>query len=452
MVGGVAGLFMFGTGAPYGGTPEFGTIELRRQFIAGLTALPLALRGLLGEPINLDTMGGFLSWRVGNFLPVLLGLWPVIALSGTLAGEAAKGSLDLLAATPQSRRTIALEKVAGHVTAVAVAMLILAVCIWAVGVFFRALPGDEIAFSAALGQVVLYGVMMLTAGGVAFATAPFLGRTRALAFGLIVLFGSYLIYSYASLSPVIDALTPLSFFDWTAGHRPMAGVSDWPAVAILAVVDVVLLAIGVIAFDRRDLGGVANVGWLRLPSLPSGIAGPFSRQLADRAGIAIAWGLGIGLYGILIVASAQAFSDSIASLPQIAALIRLVYPGVDLSQPSGVLQLTFFGFGSFIFALAGASFLAGWASDEGRRRLEVVLTTPVSRGRWAVRSTLGALAAIGLMTAVVAVLIGLGIVSQVGRRRGAGRRDRRAGARRRRVRRGRARRRRARSRVAGRPG
>ena len=54
----------------------------------------------------------------------------------------------------------------------------------------------------------------------------------------------------------------------------------------------------------------------------------------------------------------------------------MIYPGVDLSQPSGVLQLTFFGFGSFIFTLAGATFLAGWASDEGRRRLDVVLTTP----------------------------------------------------------------------------
>ena len=119
VVGIVAGLFMIGTGVPYG-APEFSTIALRQQFIAGLTALPLAVRGLLGEPINLDTMGGFLSWRVGNFLPVMLGLWPVIALSGTLAGEAAKGSLDLLASTPQSRRTIALEKLAGHLTAVIV--------------------------------------------------------------------------------------------------------------------------------------------------------------------------------------------------------------------------------------------------------------------------------------------------------------------------------------------
>jgi ABC-2 type transport system permease protein len=414
VVGGVAGLFMFGTGAPYGGAPEFGTIELRRQFIAGLTALPLALRGLLGEPINLETLGGFLSWRVGNFLPVLLGLWPVVALSGTLAGEAAKGSLDLLAATPQSRRTIALEKLAGHVTAVALAMLILAVSIWAVGLAFAPLPGDPIAFSAALGQVVLYGVMMLTAGGVAFATAPFLGRTRGMAFGLITLFASYLIYSYASLSSLIDALRPLSFFAWTAGHRPMAGVSDWGSVAFLAAVDVVLLAIGVLAFDRRDIGSVANVRWLRLPSLPSGIAGPFSRQLADRAGVAIGWGLGIGLYGILVAASARAFSDSIASLPQIAALIHVIYPGVDLSQPSGVLQLTFFGFGSFIFSLAGASFLAGWASDEGRRRLELVLTTPQSRASWAIRSTLGALAAIGLVTALVAVLIGIGVLSDSG--------------------------------------
>jgi ABC-2 type transport system permease protein len=414
VIGGVASLFMIGTGAPYGLAPEFSTLAVRRVFIAGLTALPEAIRGLLGEPINLETMGGFLSWRVGNFLPIMLGLWSVVALSGTLAGEAAKGSLDLLASTPQGRRTIALQKVGGHVTAVAFAMLLLGVTIWFVGEAFGSLPGDEIPFGAALGQVLLYGLSMLAVGGVAFATAPFVGRTRGLAFGLVVLFASYLIYGYAALSPIIGALKPLSFFTWTAGHRPIAGVSDWPSMALLAGVDVVLLGIGVVAFARRDLGSVANVGWLRPPSLPAGIGGPLRRQLADRAGVAIAWGAGIGIYGMLIVASADAFGKLISSLPQIAKLIRAVYPGVDLTQPSGLLQLTFFSFGSFIFGLAGAGFLAGWASDEGRRRLEVVLSTPRSRASWATWSGLGVLAAIGLTTLLVAALIGIAVLSQGG--------------------------------------
>jgi ABC-2 type transport system permease protein len=414
VVGGVAALFMFGTGAPYGVAAEFSTIELRRQFIGALTALPLALRGLLGEPINLETMGGFLSWRVGNTLPVMLGLWSVLALSGTLAGEAAKGSLDLLASTPRSRRTIALEKLGGHLTALTFAMLILAVALWGVGQAFGSLPGDEIAFPAALGQVLLYGLMMLAAGGVAFAAAPYVGRTRAMAFGLIALFASYLIYSYATMSPLIDALKPLSFFTWTAGHRPIAGVTDWASLAFLAGVDAVLLAIGVVAFGRRDLGSVADVGWLRLPSLPAGIGSPFTRQLADRAAVAIGWGLGVGLYGILIVASAKAFAESIGSLPQITAIVRTIYPGIDLSQPSGVLQLTFYSFGSFILGLAGASFLAGWAGDEGRRRLEVVLSTPRSRARWATQSGLGVLAAIAVVTLLVAVLIGIAVASQAG--------------------------------------
>jgi ABC-2 type transport system permease protein len=412
VVGGLGGLFMLATAAPYG--LEFGTMALRQTFIAGMTALPAALRGLLGEPINIETLGGFVSWRVGNTLPVILGLWSVLALSGTLAGEAAKGSLDLLASTPQSRRSIALQKLGGHITALTAAMVLFAVITWLAGVAFAALPGDEIPLGAAFGQALLYGLLMLAAGSLSFAVAPFVGRTRALAFGLIALFGGYLINSYASLSPAIDALRPLSWYAWTAGHRPLAGVSDWPSVGLLAVVTAAFLAVGVFAFERRDLGDSTALRWLRPPSLPAGIGGPFTRQLADRAGIAIAWGVGVGLYAILIIVSADAFAKSIASIPQIEALIKSIYPDIDLQQPSGLLQLTFFAFGSFILGLAGASFLAGWSSDEGRRRLDLVLAAPLSRARWAIESGLGVYAAIGLMILVLAAFVGAGVATQAG--------------------------------------
>ncbi len=91
----------------------------------GRGTLPAIFRGLLGEPIAVERLGGFLSWRTLNFMPILLGGWSIATLSGSLAGEARRGSLDLLLATPRSRIAVALGKVGGHVVAVGVAALLL---------------------------------------------------------------------------------------------------------------------------------------------------------------------------------------------------------------------------------------------------------------------------------------------------------------------------------------
>ncbi len=412
LVGLLGGGFMLLTAAPYG--VEFTTATSRQALVAQMTALPAVFRGLLGEPINIDTLGGFLSWRTGNVLPVMLGMWSVVALSGTLAGEAARGSLDLLASTPQGRRSIALQKLAAHLTGVVIAMALTALLTWIGGRAFAVLPGDEIPVAAAIGFALLAGLLMLASGAVAFALGPFVGRTRALGLGLVTLFGGYLIASYAALAPQLDALSPLSWYAWTEHHRPLAGVTDWPPVALLAVTTVVLVAIGVVGFERVDVGQAGRLSWLRLPGLPAGIRGPFMRQFSDRLAAALAWGVGIGVYGALIAGSAKQFAESIGSLPQMADLIRLVYPDIDINQPSGLLQLAFYAFGSLMVGLAGVTFLAGWATDERNRRLDVVLSTPLSRAGWALRSGLGVMAAIVLTTVVLAALLSVGIVAAGG--------------------------------------
>jgi polyether ionophore transport system permease protein len=412
LVGLAAGAFMLATATPYG--TEFTTAASRAQLVAQMSSLPAVFRGLLGEPINIETLGGFLAWRVGNILPVLLGLWPVLALSGTLAGEAEKGSLDLVVSTPQARRSIAVQKVAAHVTGLTVAMLITAVLIVIAGQIFAVLPEDEIPLSAALGQVVLYGLYMLAAGAMTFAASFVLGRTRAVALGIVALFGMYLIASYATLSPTIEALSPFSWYAWTAGHRPMAGVTDWASVGFLGAVTVGLLVVGILAFERRDLVASNALSWLRLPSLPAGIRGPFTRQLADRTAVALAWGAGVGLYAALIASSAQAFTDSLNQIPGIIDYINRLYPTLDFTQPSAILQLAFFGFGSLMIGLAGAGFVAGWAGDEGGRRLDSVLSTPVSRTGWFIRSGLGVYAAIAVSVTLLGVFVAVAVASQGG--------------------------------------
>jgi ABC-2 type transport system permease protein len=415
VVGGIAGLFMLGTGAPFGRAPEFSTIELRHQFTQGILSLPIALRGLLGDPIDIEHLGGFLSWRVANSLPAIFGLWSVIALSGTLAGEAGRGSLDLLLSTPQSRASVAVQKLAGHIVAMALAMLLFAGLTFLVGQAFALLPGDEIPLSAALSQAVLFGSLMLASGSIAFAAGPFVGRNRALAFGLISLFGSTLINGYASLSPLISSLRPLSFEALTAHHRPLAGITDWPSVATLAGITLVFLAIGVLGFVRRDLGQASVLRWLRFPSLPAGIGDAVRRQLADRTAEALAWGVGIGIYAGLVVASAKAFAESLGQLPQIVNLVRIVYPHIDFAQPSGILQLTFFAFGSLMLSLSGAHFLSGWAADEGRGRLAVVMSAPISRVRWMLSSGAGVLCAVALATLTLAAIVAFAVWTQAGK-------------------------------------
>ena len=416
LVGGFAGMMMLITAAAL--NSQWPTPALRAELLASMDLLPPVVRGLLGDPIAIDTLGGFLSWRIGNLLPVMLGAWSVLALSGTLAAEARKGSLDVVAATPISRRRLALEKVFAHVALVVAAMLIASLITWVVGRALATVPVDDITIVAALGHFTLTGLLILAAGSLAFAAAPIVGRGKAAGLGFVALFGGYVILAYRSIASALDTASPLSWYAWTADHRPLAGRWDWAPVGAVAVTVIVLIAVGVVAFERRDIGVSVSFGRRLLPGLPVGTRRPFARQLADRAGVAIVAGLGIGLYGAMIGASAREFAAALSQMPGIDQLIEQLYPGIDVLTPPGLLQLAFFAFGALLVAFAAAGFVSGWASDETGRRLDFVLGTSTSRLRWYLETALGVFAAVGLTVAIAVSLIALGVASAGGDIRG----------------------------------
>ena len=128
-----------------------------------------------------------------NFLPVVYGIWAIIALSGTLAGELARGSLDMVAATPQARRRVAIQKVGAFLVAVLVTITMIGVSTYVSANAFATLPGDEVPAGAVAAHMLWLFVMILAPGAAAFATAPFLGRGGALGVGAITLFGSFIV-------------------------------------------------------------------------------------------------------------------------------------------------------------------------------------------------------------------------------------------------------------------
>jgi ABC-2 type transport system permease protein len=393
---------------------EFDTVESRRGLAMQMQMLPPLFQGLLGEPINIETLGGFISWRTLGAMPLLIGVWSITALSGTLAGEAGRGTLELVLATPVSRRSLALQKLFAHVVALALALLIAGVLIWLSTVLFAVLPGDEASLVTVLAELAYTFAVALLFGGVAFAAGALLSRGVAAGAGGAALFGAYMINGYADLVPGFDILRLGSPFYWATQHRPLAGVSDWPAVALILALAVAIGLLGVVLFQRRDLGSTVALPTGRLGRLAMGagfgwsLAGPGRRSFAERLSEAVGWGAGLGLYGLVIALSAEQFAAVIDSVPQMGEIIRRFFPNVDFRTAGGVLQMTMFGFASLIFGLAAAALVGGWASDETNRRTEMVLATPIRRSSWALRTGAAVLLAMLLMSLITAAGTALG--------------------------------------------
>lgn len=403
----VLGGIILGGGATMAST--YGTLETRHELATLSSELPPVLRGLYGDPVRVDTLGGFISWHYGAYFALLAGLWCILALSSTLAGEARRGSLEFALATPLSRRIVAIEKIAGHLAALVVAMALLAAAAWATGAGFAKLPGDEIPAAAAIEFAVGLGAKALVAGSIAFALAGFIGRGAAAGLAGAIMVAGYVLNGYRDLVPAFDGPASLTWFAWTRDHLPLAGSVDWPGVALVLVVSAVLLAIGVEAFARRDVTATATIRTPGFPRALLGIGGPLRRSFGDLLPSSLAWGIGLGLYGFLMAVSSRVFTEELTKSPGLLEAVRNMVPGVDMTTTAGYLQLAFVDLGLVLAAIAAATFVAGRASDETGGRLELLLSTPLTRERWSIASAIAVWLAVLVSIAVLAASIGIGV-------------------------------------------
>jgi ABC-2 type transport system permease protein len=407
IVAGLTGGLMLSVGAALGA--DLASPAARLDLVHLVHSMPLILAGISGNPVNIGTLGGYLSWKYGPFFEIIVAIWSILALSGTLATEAERGSLDLLAVTPYGKRRLALEKLGAHLTILALVVAILAVCSYLAGSLYGQLPIDKIPWDAAIDFALLVGLIGVASGAVAFALAPVVGRASAAGIAGIVLAVGYLLNGYQASVPAFRPLAGLTWFGWTANNLPLAGQLDWLSLVPVAIAAVILLAVGVEAFVRRDVGITTAIRWPGLPAATLGTGGPLARSFGDRLPVALGWGIGIGLLGFIMGAAARSLADALAAASLATLTIfKSLFPNYDLTSAGGLLELVFVGFGFMLVGFAAATLVAGWASDESRGRLEIVLSTPIPRWRWAVSSGLGIYAAMAALTVVVALGIGIG--------------------------------------------
>ncbi len=386
----------------------FPTSQTRLDLNALVGSMPAQMVNLFGNTTlmgaKLGTLGGYVTWKYGATFALGTALWSILALSGTLAGEAARGSLDLVATSPFGKRRIAVEKLAAHLTMLWLAVAILAIMLTISSYAFGdASLGDQIPLGSAIGFGLWVGFIAMFFGGVAFVLAPVLGRAGSAAVAGVVMIALWVMSGLDVGGPLI-ALSP---FHWTVDHVPLAGFYDWPGLALVGIVGVVLLALGVVVFDRRDLGVTAGLSFPSLPQDVLGVRGPITRAFGDQLPRSLSWGIGMAFWGALLGSLVGSFSDLIAKTPDMGNVFGKLFPGYDFSTAGGWLQL----YAELFFIAAGfaaTTFVSKWASDETEGRLEEVLTTPLTRSRWVVAGGVAAIIGVALMTVLFALGISLG--------------------------------------------
>jgi ABC-2 type transport system permease protein len=225
-----------------------------------------------GDAASLATTEGYLGMYGFSMLPLIVGIFAVIAGSGLLAGDEESGRLDLIVAHPVSRTALFWGRALAFVAA-SLGILILG---W---LGFSVLLGGSsldlswgqmaLPFLPLLAQTLVYGALALLLSLLLPAR-----RLAAAAAGL-VLASSYLLSSLAGLNESLASIARFLPYDYFQGSEALGGL-DWATFLGLVGAGTVLTLLGWWRFEQRDIRIAGEGGW-QLPPLRTRRARPTAK-------------------------------------------------------------------------------------------------------------------------------------------------------------------------------
>jgi ABC-2 type transport system permease protein len=203
----------------------------------------------------------FMTLEYMTWVPIVLGVYAVVGSTGLLAGEESRGSADFLFVQPLSRRRIFLEKSAAWLIGAVLAVLLTALG-FLLGSPVADMGGENgvTVFSflgaslVALPLVSFYAALGLLVGAVA--------PSRGSASGVltVALVAGYVFSSFAQLAQATEWLRYLSPFYYGGITEVLNSGVRWEHQALLIAAALILGGLGLLAFERREIG---VGGWQR---------------------------------------------------------------------------------------------------------------------------------------------------------------------------------------------
>lgn len=219
----------------------------RAEAVAGY---PEAMR----EAFRLDDLtsaAGYLGSSVfGLILPLIAMFYGAATGARAIAGDEESGRLDLILAHPVSRTTLVLQRFA----ALSTGAFVIAFAIFAGMLAIRpSAKLTDVTIAEFAAQCLNLALLAIVFGALAIGIGAATGR-RALVFTITAVIGviAYALHSFAGQLR-IEGGRLLSPFHYYIGGEPLKNGLQWTDATVLLVAALVLVATGIIWFNRRDL-------------------------------------------------------------------------------------------------------------------------------------------------------------------------------------------------------
>ena len=398
-----------------------GTTPLERAaFAQQMALLGAQLSYMLPIPIGIDTLGGYLQWRHFGTVLLVYGIWAAISASGSGRGDEERGLVEqwLAAGVGRARYVVTRVIVFALVTAAAIGAMLLAILLAAGPEPLSAAGLLAVSINLIAATLCCFGFGLLIAQVVV---------TRRSAAGLAsgVLMALFLLNG-AGRTADIGPLRWLSPFYHFERSRPLteSGAIDGIGLGALFAAAFILIAVGVVLFARRDLGGSAlprNVPTGRATRSPSGdplLRVPVAAPLRQQLDWVLSWLVGFVLLTAFLISITKSIVDSMTS--SAVPFLRAYFERAGLSAYDSFLGVIWLSTAMLLLSVYAITQVAGWAADDAEGRLATLLSAPVSRARVVLERLATLLVTVTLIAAasslaVYAVAAGQGIQLDRGR-------------------------------------
>jgi ABC-2 type transport system permease protein len=374
------------------------------------------------EPIALGTPGGYVTYKYGELIPILVGIWTILAGARMVRGDEERGAMDLLLGTPYARARLLLEKVG----ALTIATLLIGLLIG-----LLTMGGMAAAKATVLpGNALLYGLDIALAalffGLLALLLSQFMSRFAAASWagGLMVL--SFLLdgtgRTIASLSG-LQRVSPLFYYQLSKPLIPSYG-TNVGGMLVLVVLSAIAVAISVPLFAWRDVGRTVfadvrvgssrvapttaerNVEALAAARRRTSVRAIWLQALARQRTATFWWIFALFLAtGFLVILTKNVVSQ-VAALFNNPSLEKLLN-GQNLATNAGFLAGILYVYLPLVVSIFAGVLAYRWSSDLDQGKLELVLSTP--EPRW--RTMLQRFIAVGIASVLAALATWVAILA-----------------------------------------